>query len=110
MSSGPFVATRPVDPAGTFGSPRRPVCSSGASAAARAARAALVVTLLATVLAVTALTAVLTAVVAVVTAPWWAYRLWLAPLLDRSPSRAGALPPAMTRRAEQRAVASPSGI
>jgi hypothetical protein len=70
----------------------------------------LVVTLLATVLAVTALTAVLTAVVAVVTAPWWAYRWWLAPLLDRSPSVPGAQRFATTERAEHRAVATPSGI
>ncbi|RXR24843.1 hypothetical protein EQW78_07045 [Oerskovia turbata] len=69
----------------------------------------LVVTFLAAVLSVAALTVVLTAVVAVVTAPWWAYRLWLAPLRDRSPSKARAPLSAMTGRAEQRAVAAPSG-
>ena len=90
MSSGPFVATRPVGPAGTFGSPRTPVSGSGASVVGRAARCILMATLLATVLVVTALTLVLTAVVAVVAAPWWVYRWWLAPLRDRSPSRPGA--------------------
>ncbi|MFF3063698.1 hypothetical protein ACFVQ3_03995 [Oerskovia sp. NPDC057915] len=109
MSSGPFVATRPVDPAGSFGSLRRPVRGSGASVVGRAARGVLLATLLAAVLAVTVLTAVLTAVVAVVTAPWWACRLWLAPLLDRSPSGSGALLLASTGRDEQRAVAAPSG-
>lgn len=109
MSSGPFVATRPADPAGSFGSPRRPVRGAGASVAGRAARGVLVATLLAAVLAVTVLTAALTAVVAVVSAPWWAYRWWLAPLLDRSPSGSGALPVASTGRDEQRAAVAPSG-
>ncbi|GAA3227235.1 hypothetical protein ACFP63_13595 [Oerskovia jenensis] len=109
MSSGPFAATQPVDPAGSFGSPRRPVRDRRASVVVRAARSALVLTLLATVLTVTVLTASLTAVVAVVSAPWWAYRLWLAPLLDRSPSGPGTLPPASAGRDEQRAVVAPSG-
>lgn len=102
------MGTHPVEPAGTFGSPRRPVRRSGESAVGRAARGVLVLTLLAAVLSVAALAAVLTAVVAVVTAPWWAYRLWLAPLRDRSPSKARTPLSAMTGRVEQRAVAAPS--
>lgn len=109
MSSGLFMGTHHAEPTGTFGSPTFPVRRPGVPVVGRAARGALVVTLLATVLAVSALTALLTAVVAVVTAPWWAYRLWWAPLRDRSPSRAGALRPAMPGRPERRTVAAPSG-
>jgi len=73
-------------------------------------RATLVALLLVTTLGVAVLAAALASIVAVLTAPWWIYRLWLRPALDRSPSSAGALLDVRPGRDGDAPLAASSGI
>ncbi|MFD6092165.1 hypothetical protein ACFWGN_08625 [Oerskovia sp. NPDC060338] len=112
MSSGPFAAAqsdRPtvVEPAP---SPRSSPAPTGRRLAVHGARATLVALLLVTTLGVAVLAAALASIFAVLTAPWWIYRLWLRPALDRSPSSAGALLDVRPGRDGDAPLAASSGI
>lgn len=116
MSSGPFAAAqsdRPtvVEPAP---SPSPSLLATtgrrGRLVAVHGARATLVALLLVTTLAVAVLLAALASIFAVLTAPWWIYRLWLRPALDRSPSGAVDLLDVRPGRDGDATLVAPSGI
>jgi hypothetical protein len=112
MSSGPFAAAQSarLSVVELVPSSRRSLAPTGRRFAVHGARATLVALLLVTTLVVAVLVAALASIFAVLTAPWWIYRLWLRPALDRSPSGAVDLLDVRPGRDGDATLVAPSGI